>query len=206
MQAARPIYERPDFLTYEEYMHNKRVAIVGGADTSARVGDFDVVIRTNNHWLKDPIGRIDVLYHACGLEALPHPALKFVFADRGGKPQSLQDFWKGRQRHGYQLQTFLNYHPGDPDHEAVQPHEMWLECARNEYKLGHVFIGIVALIHVRRQPCREIFVTGFDFYGGTQVERIGGHRIEEHKAYCRIVRDTDPRVTMDEPLLRAISV
>ena len=203
---------------YADVLRNRRVAIVGAADTivgkghGAVIDSYDIVVRINSQWPVQPTlkrdygSRTDVLYHCCNGESpvanLHVPAfesLRYVWYEGNVESPQLVALCREREVPAGCYDEFRN--------ELMQR----LRTRPNT--------GTLAIAHLLTTDLAELYVTGFSFFStpyyagylGTGAHwrywlwrksrrRIGAHKFPQQRRYFRAICEADARLRADATL------
>lgn len=210
---------------YAQYLANKTVMIVGGADgqntIAPGVGRPDVFVRINNHITRQG-GACDVLYHTCVATPDISPSL-ISYLDR------LQFAFLNAVDGQYEVrnQPRPTYVPFVTSLRSIKPHveigyfaqgewmdknpygpEMeWLNDLHKKYKCK-LFTGNVALAHIMRFEPAKIFVTGMTMYAeltnGVRTGKIESHETEGNLQFLKAASQ-DKRVVFSDEFKKALT-
>lgn len=163
--------------TYNQYLCNKSVLLVGGSPQFdiKELNDYDVIIRINDHVIVQG-GRCDVLYHT--VRGLGLESYKLLFAnivpcfawlnvvdgpwESGLNPKRMaQNYEKHFESNGCKVGYFaqgewLFWNPYGPEHE-------WLNALHKRHNCK-LLTGLVALAHIMRSKAKSITLTAMDLY------------------------------------------
>lgn len=211
---AYPIYQR--------YLQGKSICLVGGDDRIdfSRIHSYDVVVRINNHWLRQK-GRCDVLYHTVRgtldvNELLGHPYLRphYLFLNLVDTEYEYEVISAPRylglggwlqSSHGVRVGFFAQGEwAGETPYGASYD---WLNLLHRKYD-AKFFTGIVALADLIRFEPREIFVTGMSFFSSEikpgQYSRHS-HVLRGNYLFLRDALKNYCSVKYDAPLLEGMA-
>lgn len=178
-------------MSLSEFVKNKRVAVVGpasyleGKNFGKLIDDYDVVVRPNYfhmlpHLKKDYGTRTDILFHNFGTEWM----------------NGLKDNIRNNQKEFDEIKMMVcpvlygtrgkeeNYmswpedHVGDVVHNAKSINENqvpfeWIGVKKYQEFYNAIgcqpYTGVLSVLMLLECPLKELYLTGFDFYGTDKV-------------------------------------
>ena len=189
---------------YEEWLRGKTVAIIGGATWERRAEEADVVIRINQHVLRQG-GRVDVIYDAMAKDPSAFftsgviGAVRWFVAMRSGAFYSEATMAR-LQAHGTRTMSLgTEVTRREPEEDSFLIGEQWFQRELRRYRTLP-FTGITALLHVLHSEVRSVLVTGMTFYAeqGTVPAKMGMHDVEINRQIVRDALQCDIRLRVDE--------
>lgn len=182
------------------------VAIIGGYDDGIEdVSDYDVVARTNNHWLRQG-GRIDALWHCGG--PLPH-----VNPDKLIENETFRETCKlvGTPDYPCHSSTWREYcHEHGVELVFHPPHKGFreeLDRYLMDHGVGQPLTGIIAMAYyLSRDDVSEVFLTGQNLYHH-EPDRdscVIAHNPFWHAMFIRSKMLTDSRLNVDRTMAGAL--
>lgn len=192
-------------------MFDKKVAIVGGLDVPEEdLEPYDYIIRTNNHWLRTG-GRINALFH-CGAinpdpllvldEVKDWPAFHFIaYPSWASGAKRIRD-WHGTMFSRTNRPAVMEF-----DENGEHPLSFWYGNLYRKLRLywnqGTPLTGFSAAAYALSRPIRSLHLTGMNLYVDTIKDRGYGHNLYGHAKLLLEWLQYDPRLTVDEKLLKA---
>lgn len=215
-----PLYSRETAPRYVDFLKGKKVVVVGGGQCrGAEVERYDVVVRLNDHVLRQG-GRCEVIYHttrSAGLEErllLQHSEIvpRFIWLNLVDGP------WEAglepRRTYEYYAQTFADrgsqvgyFAQGEWMYDNPYGEEFeWLNTIHKRIG-GKLLTGLVAVADIAMHPVASIDVVAMDLYIN-EAKRIPDYRDSHYlPAQIKFLEEmkADKRVTLCKPLLAAMA-
>ena len=222
VEEMKPAITPDGASTYRDYLKDRSIVIIGGSDAYScnEIGHYDIVVRINNHWLRQK-GRCDVVYTTVLLkkplhvnqlqvpEFRPHYAMlnlvdtKYEYNQKEVPNYLTFAEWcqsEQKVKIGFFAQgVWLEQNPYGEQYE-------WLNLLHHQYDTKFL-TGVVALADIIRYSPKRIFVCGMDMYkkevppGALFRE---SHGMPGNIQFLKDVQKRDSRVVYDTPLKRGI--
>lgn len=188
-------------------IHDRRVAIVGGLDVPEdELAEYDLVIRTNNHWLRTG-GRIHGLFHAGCMNPDPIAVLSEVARNEDFELVALPSWSSACGRVVDYMSDDMSYWKCIYfDDSGMSPKHFWYAnlCRklRTFKDCGVPLTGFSAAAWALVRPIGRLYMTGMNLYGNRE-DRREPHNLYGHAKLLMEWMKVDTRVRACPELIQS---